>query len=201
MKFLRKVATPAAMLAVAMASGSASGIIVASSLSKVSQEAATADPVPAPPAAPPAKPEPAAGDDLDPALRAQIDALRAELMTGYDSGVHLVVDVPERAYPLLLPKLMMSVDMLGGGPLLVTLGDMTTLMRIGSRRDLEIDGQRCFLVLVESVRGRANFLFGCERDPDPLTAGAARRGQLAPEATIVVPRPAPDARQAAFSPS
>lgn len=99
-----------------------------------------------------------------------------DVMGRYEDGREIVVDTPDQAYPLILPKLMLSVTALPGGPLMVTLGDTTLFMRIGARRDFRLEGRACFLVLAESLRNRARFFFGCDPAGGHAGGGAERTG-------------------------
>ena len=79
-----------------------------------------------------------------------------------------------RGYWLVAPKLMLAVDDLGGGDLRIKYADRFEQIRIAQRLDVEIEGDDCFLLLVESVRGKAVFQFGCDKGPVEKFAIVAR---------------------------
>ena len=68
-----------------------------------------------------------------------------------------------RGYWLVAPKLMLAVQHLGGGDLRIKFADRYEQIRVGQRLDLRVDDCRCFLVLTESVKAKAIFQFGCEK--------------------------------------
>lgn len=90
-------------------------------------------------------------------------ALREHVTTGMTQLREVRVLKPRTAYALIEPKLMMSVEALTQGGLVVHYAKATTFLNVGQRVDLKLeDGCKCFLVLLESTRRGARFLFGCE---------------------------------------
>ncbi|MEM7509197.1 MAG: hypothetical protein AAF415_20980 [Pseudomonadota bacterium] len=93
---------------------------------------------------------------------ARIAALIERLEDGYAQRRIVEIERPQVAYPLLPPKLMISVQALTGGSLITHFSDRTQIVAVGKRVDLVADGLPCFLILLESNRQGARFDFGCE---------------------------------------
>lgn len=74
------------------------------------------------------------------------------------------ITTSSRGYWLIAPKLMLAVEHLGGGDLRIKFADRFERIRIAERKDFQIDDCMCFLILVESVKGKAVFQFGCEKE-------------------------------------
>ena len=74
----------------------------------------------------------------------------------------LEIDRPQTAYPIVPPKLMISVQALTGGSLITHFSDRTEIIAVGKRVDLSFSDLQCFLILLESAKSRARFDFGCE---------------------------------------
>ncbi len=106
-------------------------------------------------------------NDLDAAqamIQAQQDeilALNQQLQAGLAVSRTFEVNDRDVAYPLLPPKLMMSVSTFGGA-LVVNYGPARDLIQVGGRIDIRADGRDCFLVLLESRIDKAKFTFGCD---------------------------------------
>lgn len=100
-------------------------------------------------------------------LETEIKALRAQVTQGFVRDLDLTITESQTAYPLVEPKLMISVDALHGGPVLAHFGTETHFFMVGQRVDFRVRDCYCYLLLRESVRDRAVFHFGCERkNPD-----------------------------------
>ena len=92
----------------------------------------------------------------------EIAALHEQLDQGFVRSRRVLVSEVDRAYPLLPPKLMLSVERLAGGSLQVYFGDQSARFAIGQRIDFQEGPCDCFLVLMRSDRGAAEFAFGCD---------------------------------------
>ncbi len=73
----------------------------------------------------------------------------------------VVVEQTDRAYMLVAPRLMLGVTALRGGRVGAVFGDRLEYFDVGQRIDFRFEDRSCFLVLTESVRDRAHFVFGC----------------------------------------
>lgn len=93
---------------------------------------------------------------------ARIAALTKRLQSGYAHRRIVEIERAQVAYPLLPPKLMISVQALTGGSLITHFSDRTQIVAVGRRVDIVVDGLTCFLILLESRRRSARFDFGCE---------------------------------------
>ncbi len=100
-------------------------------------------------------------------LETEVAALRAQVTQGFVRDLSVTISESQTAYPLVEPKLMISVTALHGGPVLAHFGTRTHHFVVGQRVDFRVKDCYCYLLLRESVRDRAVFNFGCERtDPD-----------------------------------
>ncbi len=96
----------------------------------------------------------------------EISALRQQIDYDLIRDRIVVINKVATAYSLVPPKLLMSVKSLRGGPVTAYFGDKTRFFNIGQRVDLEVGGRKCFLILLDSVRGQATFRFGCDGVPE-----------------------------------
>lgn len=123
-------------------------------------------------------------------LQGELELLRAQIKDRFVREREVTITESQIAYPLVEPKLMISVNALHGGPILAHFGTESHSFMVGQRVDFRVSDCFCFLLLRESARGKAVFHFGCERtDPDeaPLQAdqqsapsGNDLTGQVAP---------------------
>lgn len=127
------------------------------------------------------------------AAHQELANLRERLSKGFITERFVTVTDVKRAYALIEPKLMMSVDSLTNGAVIVTVANRRQLAHIGQRIDIKLDDCSCFLTLVETSYKEAKFVFGCER------IGAPPEGQPEAEASVgdVAPTNAPDAEASA----
>lgn len=95
----------------------------------------------------------------------EITALRQQIDYDLIRDRIVVINKIATAYSLVPPKLLMSVKSLSGGAIIAYFGDKTRFFNIGQRVDLEVGGRKCFLILLDSVRGQATFRFGCDGRP------------------------------------
>jgi hypothetical protein len=102
-------------------------------------------------------------------LQTEVAALKAQVTQGFVRNLNVTISESQTAYPLVEPKLMISVTALQDGPVLAHFGTQTQYFLVGQRADFRVKDCYCYLLLRESVRGRAIFNFGCERtDPDKI---------------------------------
>lgn len=94
--------------------------------------------------------------------RWQAKARQGKLSSRYSELRTVEVRSTSQGYWLLEPKLMIAVDHLGGGDVRATFSDRYERIRIGQRMDVSVDNQMCFFIMVESIKGKAVFQFGCE---------------------------------------
>lgn len=90
-------------------------------------------------------------------------AIATERASQFSDLRTIEVTSTSQGYWLLEPKVMIAVDHLGGGDLRVKYSDRYEKIRIAQRMDVDVEGRQCFLLLVESVKGKAIFQFGCEK--------------------------------------
>ncbi len=100
-------------------------------------------------------------------LAADLAALREQVTAGF--VVHRTIEVtePRTAFPLIEPKLMLSVDALPGGSVIVNYAEHTQSLRVAQTVEFIHGTCRCYLLLAESERNRAVFHFGCEEAEGP----------------------------------
>lgn len=108
----------------------------------------------------------------------EVGALKSQITDGYVTHKTVRIDEPYTAYSLLEPKLMISVDDLPGGAVLAHFGLRTERFAVGERLDFVEGTCNCFLLLMASVRDRAEFLFGCEPADIPETAQEDARARV-----------------------
>ena len=75
---------------------------------------------------------------------------------------------------------MMSVDALKGGRVTAHFGTESASFMVGERVDFALGPCDCFLVLMESRPGRAEFAFGCEEVEVGRGRPAERPALIAP---------------------
>jgi hypothetical protein len=109
-------------------------------------------------------------------LTAERDILRDIVSDGGVRPRELVVEKVNVAYDLVPPKLMLGVRALSGGALKVHFGDRTERIEVGQLIDFVYGHCTCSLALRESVRGKARFVFGCERNDSGEGAAASAAG-------------------------
>ena len=102
--------------------------------------------------------------------RWQAKARQSKLSSRFSELKTVEVSSTSRGYWLLEPKLMIAVDHLGGGDLRAKFSDRYERVRVGQRMDVHVDDQACFLIMVESIKGKALFQFGCELSADEKLA-------------------------------
>ena len=112
-------------------------------------------------------------------LKAERAALSNQLEHGRVVARDIVIDEVSVAYPLVPPKLMMSVSSFSGSVVQVQVGPKRKMMAVGERLDLIAEGAPCYLVLVESRRERAQFSFGCEAPAEDSIGTVAAPGRTA----------------------
>lgn len=96
-------------------------------------------------------------------LSRDIDWLFARVSEGFVHLRKIHVEKSKFAYPLVEPKLMLSVTSLKGGPIIANFGTETHVFSVGERFDFPLKDCDCFLLLESSARGEAVFSFGCQR--------------------------------------
>ncbi len=103
-------------------------------------------------------------------LRAENDRLSVELDWLFEripeGFVHLRkirVEKAQFAYPMVEPKLMLSVKSLMQAPITATFGTTTHMFSVGERVDFVLKDCDCFLLLEQASTGAAVFNFGCQR--------------------------------------
>lgn len=112
---------------------------------------------------------------------AEIALLQEQLSNGFVQYKRVVLTEAQSAYALVPPKLMLSVDALRGGPLTAHFGNETADFVVGKRVDFNLGPCDCFLVLMRSTPGSADFAFGCDERTDvaaPEPTGEARSDTL-----------------------
>lgn len=81
--------------------------------------------------------------------------------------VNLVVTEPKSAHPLGPNLLMLSVDSLSGGAVVVHIGQESHMLNIGQYAELTFE-KGCRIALARSQKGRAEFMFACDKSDDVL---------------------------------
>ena len=107
-------------------------------------------------------------------LRKEIAILDAQFRTGFVQSRTVTVEQVERAYPLVAPKLLLSVRHLSGGAVTAQFGARSEVFQVGQTVEFKIGRCECFLVLVESISGRAVFDFGCIEPEETAESDAIR---------------------------
>ena len=104
-------------------------------------------------------------------MSTDLASMRDQITEGYVHHRQVVVRANKTAYPLVEPKLMLSVDTLHGGSVLTYFGTQSYVFAVGQRVDFRLKDCECYLLLKESTTEKAVFAFGCERaePPDPVT--------------------------------
>lgn len=104
-------------------------------------------------------------------LRSEMSWMRRMMGEGYVHLQQVAVDEVHTAYPLIEPRLLLSVKTLVGREVITTFDNATHTFSVGERIDFDFEDKKCFLLLAESERGRALFHMGC-KPASRLTAEA-----------------------------
>lgn len=94
----------------------------------------------------------------------ELAAIEQQLTKGYVEDKRVVITESNVAYPLIQPKLMVSVQSLSGGTVIATFADQRKVFYVGQYVELQIEACQCYLLLESSARGKAVFRFGCKEE-------------------------------------
>lgn len=94
----------------------------------------------------------------------ELEAIQQQIMKGYVEDKRVVITESNVAYPLIQPKLMVSVQSLVGGTVIATFADQRKVFYVGQYVELQIETCECYLLLESSERDKAVFRFGCKEE-------------------------------------
>ncbi|THH35156.1 hypothetical protein E4Z66_15135 [Aliishimia ponticola] len=105
----------------------------------------------------------------------RVSDLRTQVETGWVASKTVEVTSTTKGFWLVEPNLMLAVHQLTGGSIRVHFADRDEKFLLAERKTFLVDGRPCYLILTESVRGKAVFQFGCEKDDNSVEVALGRQ--------------------------